>query len=212
MGLKFYLPVDKWANKNATQRKRWWVPNLEHHMGFRQLFVFCTGATIVLLLSFRHTSIRSGDAERTRFEFGRQAPVQVALVPILDEYGQTLDGVFAGLYPHARIAADNRILTPSGQKPYTQASRQFTVFERITTWATPAVVYAFSCPWCFEPGNCTGYHFRCLSVECFPGCGGYRNWCYSDPGWSPAWRGYCISNTTACPQCPECMEQTCYHG
>jgi hypothetical protein len=181
-------------------------------MRFQRFFVLYASAAIVLLLSSGLAPNRKGERVRTRVESVRQVPVQMARLPILDEYGQRLDGVFAGLSPHSRIAADNTILNPGGTKPCVQSARRWGPVERIASWAAPALVYASGCPSCFEPGNCTGYHFRCLSVECFPGCGGYRNWCYSDPGWSPAWRGYCISNTTACPQCPECLEQTCYHG
>lgn len=143
------------------------------------------------------------------------------LLPIFDDAGRALSGVFDGL-PNGRSAADEMLFKPvvlgpcrGSLKPSPSTSGAGDSWGRMRSFVqwlfSVPVVFANDCPWCYEPGNCTGQHITCEAVRCFDGCGGDYNRCFTSPV-APSWRGYCVSNQIVCPACPQCNEQTCWNG
>jgi hypothetical protein len=142
-------------------------------------------------------------------------------VKVFDSAGQRLPDLFEGLRPNPRLAADENLFKPAPAKHCDALVKPSPLSGQDIPWArfraflkrllSIPVVYAIDCPWCYEPGNCTGQHFTCEARRCFDGCGGDYNRCFTSPA-APAWRGYCVSNEIVCPACPQCQERDCWNG
>lgn len=142
-------------------------------------------------------------------------------VPVVDEQGNRMQGVFDKLQPDSKRASDESLFRSVRSSPCADAKRPPGISEERTWqrrlrawlrgWLSTQVVHAGDCPWCYDPGNCVGQYFTCTSVQCFTGCQGNFNHCHTD--WSaPGWRGYCITNQTVCSPCDQCLEITCWNG
>jgi hypothetical protein len=139
---------------------------------------------------------------------------------LVDQNGNKLSSVFAGLKANENIARNPEVLVYKGPTPCKRGARNASttntkktgLVDALFAWLSLPVVHAQDCPSCVpEREECSGFWMWPQSLGCFQGCNGEYPKYYSMPGIAPGNRGWCYSGATICDPCGQCRETSCSH-